>query len=62
MTDEAKELIEIHLQMLKKTLIDNNISIGISEKQRQICFFDTHTYTTKGKISGITVNIDDLVK
>lgn len=37
MSEAAKEQIEIILELLRKSLIDNGVSIGLSEKK--IMFF-----------------------
>lgn len=60
MSEAAKEQIEIILELLRKSLIDNGVSIGLSEKK--IMFFDTEEYLSTGKFDGFSVNIDNLVK
>lgn len=60
MSENAKEQIEIVLELLRKSLIDNGVSMGISEKK--IMFFDTEKYLSTGKFDGFSVNIDSLVK
>lgn len=60
MSENAKEQIEIVLELLRKSLIDNGVSIGLSEKN--IMFFDTEEYLLTGKFDGFSVNIDNLVK
>lgn len=60
MSENAKEQIEIVLELLRKSLIDNGVSMGASEKK--IMFFDTEEYLSTGKFDGFSVNIDNLVK
>lgn len=60
MSENAKEQIEIVLELLRKSLIDNGVSIGLSEKN--IMFFDTDKYIETRKFDGFSVNIDNLVK
>lgn len=60
MSEAAKEQIEIILELLKNTLMNNGVSIGLSEKN--IMFFDTEEYLLTGKFDGFSVNIDNLVK
>lgn len=60
MSEDTKEQIQIILELLRKSLIDNGVSIGLSEKK--IMFFDTEEYLSTGKFDGFSVNIDNLVK
>lgn len=60
MSEAAKEQIEIILELLRKSLIDNGVSMGISGKK--IMFFDTEEYLSIGKFDGFSVNIDNFVK
>lgn len=60
MSEDTKEQIQIILELLRKSLIDNGVSIGLSEKK--IMFFDTDKYLSTGKFDGFSVNIDSLVK
>ena len=60
MSEAAKEQIEIIRELLKNTLMNNGVSIGLSEKN--IMFFDTEEYLLTGKFDGFSVNIDNLVK
>lgn len=62
MAEDAKEQIEIILELLKNTLMNNGVSIGLSEKKKKIMFFDTKKYLLTGKFDGFSVNIDNLVK
>lgn len=60
MSEDTKEQLQIILDLLKKTLINNKVSMGLSEKK--IMFFDTEKYLSTGKFDGFSVNIDNLVK
>ena len=60
MSEDTKEQLQIILDFLKKTLINNKVSMGLSEKK--IMFFDTEKYLSTGKFDGFSVNIDNLVK
>ena len=60
MSEDTKQQLQIVLGLLRKSLIDNGVSMGISEKK--IMFFDTEEYLSTGKFDGFSVNIDNLVK
>lgn len=60
MSEDTKQQLQIILELLRKSLIDNGVSIGLSEKK--IMFFDTEEYLSTGKFDGFSVNIDNLVK
>lgn len=62
MNEETKQEIQVVLELLKKCLIKNHVSIGLEFKQKEILFFDTDTYLESGKLSGFVVKTDDLVK
>lgn len=62
MSEDTKEQIQIILELLRKSLIDNGVSIGLSEKKKKIIFFDTEEYLSTGKFDGFSVSIDNLVK
>ena len=60
MSEDTKQKLQIVLDLLRKSLIDNGVSMGLSEKK--IMFFDTEEYLSTGKFDGFSVNIDNLVK
>lgn len=60
MSEDTKEQLQIILDFLKKTLINNKVSMGLSEKK--IMFFDTEKYVTEMKFDGFSISIDDLTK
>lgn len=61
MNDEVKEELTILLDLLKKSLINNHVSMATDNKGN-IYFFDTDTYLTENKMSGFLVNVKDMVK
>lgn len=60
MSEDTKQQLQIVLDLLRKSLIDNGVSMGLSEKK--IMFFDTKKYVETRKFDGFSVNIDNLVK
>lgn len=60
MKEETKEQIGFILELLRKNLIELGVSMALYDNK--IMFFDTETYLTTQKFSGIEVSIDDLVK
>jgi len=60
MSEDTKQQLQIVLDLLRKSLIDNGVSMGLSEKK--IMFFDTKKYLLTGKFDGFSANIDNLVK
>lgn len=60
MNEDTKNEIKLVLTMLKKSLIDNGVSMGL--KGNKIMFFDTDTYIRDKKFSGFSVALEDLVK
>lgn len=63
MKDEAKQEIQILLDLLKGSLTRNGVSMA-TDREGNLMFFDTATYSrSKGKeFDGFRVNINDLVK
>lgn len=62
MNEDTKSEINICLDMLKKTLIRNGVSAGFDKAKNSILFFDTNIYLDTGKIQGVTVSLESLVK
>lgn len=60
MSEDTKQQLQIVLDLLRKSLINNGVSMGLSEKK--IMFFDTEEYLSTGKFDGFSVDIDSLVK
>lgn len=63
MKDEAKQEIQIVLNLLKGSLIRNGVSMA-TDREGNLMFFDTAVYVrSKGKeFDGFRVNINDLVR
>lgn len=63
MKDEAKQEIQILLDLLKGSLTRNGVSMA-TDREGNLMFFDTDTYIrSKGKeFDGFRVNINDLAK
>lgn len=60
MSEDTKQQLQIVLDLLRKLLIDNGASMGISGNK--IMFFDTDKYVETRKFDGFSVDIDNLVK
>lgn len=60
MSEDTKQQLQIVLDLLRKSLIDNGVSMGISGNK--IMFFDTDKYVVTRKFDGFSVSIDNLVK
>lgn len=60
MSEDTKQQLQIILDLLRKSLIDNGVSMGISGNK--IMFFDTDKYVETRKFDGLSVSIDNLVK
>lgn len=67
MTDETKQLLQIQLSMLKKTMFDNGVifAMGIDEKDKHnscLYFMDKYQYFHNGKMDGFNVSLTELNK
>ena len=62
MNEDVKQEIQIALELLKNTLIKNEVSMGLNASGKEIMFFDTKKYLENHTFSGFKVNIEDLVK
>jgi hypothetical protein len=62
MNNDKKDSIEIVLELLRKTLIKNHMSIGFNRDKKSLVFFDTDTYLKDKKFDGFEVNIETLVR
>lgn len=60
MSEDTKQQLQIVLDLLRKSLIDNGVSMGLSGNK--IMFFDTDKYVETRKFDGFSVSIDNLVK
>lgn len=67
MTDETKQLLEIQLSILKQTMKDNGVILGLAVDKKdvdksKICFIDKEQYLSERKTSGISVSLTDFNK
>lgn len=62
MDEDTKNMIRIHLDLLKGTLVENRVSMGFDRTNNSLIFFDTDTYIDVNKFSGFSVKLEDLVK
>lgn len=62
MNEETKQEILTILDLLRKSLIRNGVSMGLEFQQKEILFFDTDIYVKEKKLSGFSVKTDSLVK
>jgi len=53
--------IQNSLEILKQTLVEENLQIGVNSKDNSIFFFDTDTFLETGRYDGVVVEIRDLV-
>ena len=61
MDEKVEEELTVVLELLKASLIRNNISMA-TDKDGNIYFFDTATYLNTKKMIGFHVNIKDMVE
>ena len=62
MNEETKQQIGLTLELLRQILVDNSVSIGLDPDNKAILFFSTDVYCDTGKLKGLTVEIEKLVK
>lgn len=62
MEEDAKEMIQVQMMMLRQVLIKYGVSMYLDKEKGQIGFFDTDTYLAEKRFDGITVDIKSLVK
>lgn len=58
MNDDAKQEIQLALEMLRKTIVDNGVSLAVEKSTGDLIFFDTKNYLKERKFSGFIVNIE----
>lgn len=61
MDEEVKVELEQMIYLFKSFLIKNGVSMALDGKGN-IHFFDTGTYIREKRMSGISINIEELVK
>ena len=62
MTEETKQGIQIVLEMLRKELTEQHVSMGYNGTKKTLVFFDTDTYIAEKRFDGFEVSIESLVK
>lgn len=67
MTDETKQLLQIQLSILKQTMKDNGVILGLAVDEKdvdksKICFVDKDLYLSELRTSGISVSLTDFNK
>lgn len=62
MDKEIKEEIVCALNLLKASLVKNNMSIGFNKETNELLFFDTLQYVEEDKFKGFKINLDELVR
>lgn len=63
MTKETKTEITAVLSLLKNALVENNVSMAVTtDENGKLFFFDTREYVETGKVEGVSVSIEDLVR
>lgn len=63
MTEETKTEITAALSLLKNTLVENSVSMAVTtDENGKLFFFDTREYVETGKVEGVSVSIEDLVR
>lgn len=62
MTEETKQSLQLSLEILRRTCIDNGVSIAVDKESGDLNFFSTEIYLREKRFSGIKVRIQDLVK
>lgn len=61
MTEEQKGSVKLVLELLRKTLIEEKVSLAVDGKGN-ISFFDTKIYVEENRFDGFKINIQELVK
>lgn len=67
MTDETKQMLNLQLSILKQTMKDNGVILGLTVDKKdvdksEICFIDKEQYLTEQRTSGISVSLTDFNK
>lgn len=65
MTEETKQFIQLHLEMLKTAMKTDGVIFGILADKKdmnnsKLCFIDKKEYLASGKVSGITASLTEL--
>ena len=59
---EIKEEVRVVLDLLKKSLIKNNMSIGFDKETESLLFFDTKQYVENKNFDGFKIKLEELVR
>ena len=62
MKDKTKQEIGLALEILRKSLIDNAVSMAVNKDDGTLYFFDTEAYCRNRAFDGFKVNIQSLVR
>lgn len=62
MTEETKQVLQLSLNILRRTCIDCGVSIAVDKQTGALNFFDTQKYLEEQKFDGIKVEIQNLVR
>ena len=62
MDKEIKEEIVCALNLLKASLVKNNMSIGFNKETNELLFFFFLLYVEEHKFKGFKINLDELVR
>lgn len=67
MTDETKQMLNLQLSILKQTMKDNGVILGLTVDKKdvdksEICFIDKEQYLNEQRTSGISVSLTDFNK
>lgn len=62
MKDETKQEISLALEILRKSLIDNAVSMAVDKDDGTLYFFDTEAYRRNRAFDGFKVDIQSLVR
>lgn len=62
MLENNKAAITLALEILRTTLVEAQVSIGVDKDKGELLFFDTSTYLREKRFDGINVKIESLVK
>lgn len=61
MNEETKQAIHLALEILRRTLVEQEVSMAVDKETGQLCFFDTGVYLETKKFDGIKVDMQSLV-
>lgn len=62
MTEKTKQSLQLSLEILRRTCIDNGVSIAVNKENGDLNFFDTAIYLNEKRLSRFKVKIQDLVQ